>query len=156
MAAERAFADAFRDDDPTVRRMVQRHASTLSGNPREIKRFINLLRFYSLIQVRRELRGLPTPTLEQVAKIAAIAIRWPELLTVLARNADDGPSAGTVLVGLERLATEASREKHPQQHWKKGLETIHLNHWAALTAATELRELLSQQPALGDSAVGFM
>jgi hypothetical protein len=55
-AARREFADRF--DDRTVRDMLLRFASDVSGNPREIKRFVNVFRFYAYIDFWRRTQGL--------------------------------------------------------------------------------------------------
>lgn len=79
--------------------------SALAGlgqpNPREIKRYLNLFRFYTFItQRRRLLDGAPPPTSDQIARLAALVIRWPHLLTFL-RSDRNG---NTVLAGLEQAA----------------------------------------------------
>ena len=72
-----------------------------SRNPREIKRFVNLFRFYSFIAGRGRLIGYSAASKEQIAKIAAFAIRWPSIVARLA----SGPEAGGhMLLALENAA----------------------------------------------------
>jgi hypothetical protein len=73
-----------------------------SSNPRDLKRYLNLFRFYSFIVYRRRLDGITPPTGQQIAKIAALAIRWPQLLTALSASRE-----GVKVLGrLEAAAQE--------------------------------------------------
>ncbi len=75
-----------------------------SANPREIKRFINLFRFYTFVSQQDRLRGVPAPDGPEIAKLAVLAIRWPHLLNALgARLPIDG--APSVLAHLEGTTT---------------------------------------------------
>ena len=143
-AAEIAFQDRFRDSDPGVRRIVQDHAGLLARNPRETKRFINLFRFYAFIQVRRMLRGLPAPTLEQVGKAAILTVQWPHLLTLLSDGTTDG--AG-VIQALEYAARQG------EQQWQEAIQSLDLpeQRRGLLIKAHALRDLLAAQPDLSSS-----
>jgi hypothetical protein len=81
-AARLEFADRF--DDSTARDMLLRFAKDLSGNPREIKRFVNVFRFYAYIDFWRRTQDLETPGLDGAGKLARLAIGWPSLLSTLA------------------------------------------------------------------------
>lgn len=71
--------------DPEVREVIEYASRALNLNPREIKRFVNLFRFYTMIYAERKLANLPAPgSLDEVAKLAVLGIRWPDLLGVLA------------------------------------------------------------------------
>ncbi|MHC3467831.1 P-loop NTPase fold protein [Streptomyces sp. 7R007] len=104
-AADRVIADLYSD--------VDAHAALAdllpvldSRNPREIKRFVNLYRFYSFIAERQRLLGAPMPEQEQIAKLAAFAIRWPHVISMLgAADTDE------VLGGLERAARDTAPER---------------------------------------------
>ncbi|MDN7897894.1 KAP family P-loop NTPase fold protein [Burkholderia cepacia] len=50
----------------------------LSRNPRELKRFINLLRFNYFLRFSRSRQGLPVPPPETLAKWTVLSVRWPE------------------------------------------------------------------------------
>jgi hypothetical protein len=98
-AARRALRQRLRDDDPEVRAIVEAVAPWLNRNPREIKRFVNVFRFYVLIRQGRQEAGLPVPdSLEQVAKLAVLAVRWPQLRGILGRQI--GPEDGDTLLAL--------------------------------------------------------
>jgi KAP family P-loop domain len=152
-AAEEEFAAQFSDRDADVQKLIREAAGALSRNPREIKRFINVFRFYSFIQVRREVRGLPAPSYEQVAKIAVLAVRWPHLLGYFGQDRD---RQETVLALLERLA---AREDTDKEGWNKDTllaEEIAEARCSELLADEELRELLKSQPQVAAKAAGFL
>jgi hypothetical protein len=150
-AAELEFADQFSDQNPDVQALILEHAAALTRNPREIKRFINVFRFYAFIQVRREVRGLPAPDYRQVAKIAVLAVRWPHLLGYLGQDVDGREN---VLTALERLARQG--DSGP---WiAESLDALHITKQrsAELASDDDLLELLRAEPAIGPSAAGFL
>lgn len=88
-------------------------APWLDRNPREIKRFVNVFRFYVLIRQGRQEAGLPVPdSLEQVAKLAVLAVRWPELRGVLGRQI--GPDNNDTLLALLEAPLD---ELPPEAEW---------------------------------------
>lgn len=70
-----------------------------SANPRESKRYVNLFRFYSFITLRQRMEG----TAPGDARLAALAIRWPDLLGPLGQ--------GAILGKLEEAAAGHSGEE---------------------------------------------
>jgi hypothetical protein len=50
----------------------------LGRNPRELKRFINLLRFNYFLRFSRVRQGLPVPPATTLAKWTALTVKWPE------------------------------------------------------------------------------
>ena len=83
--ARRVIERRLTASDPEVRRVIEYASEALNRNPREIKRFVNLFRFYTMIYAERKLANLPTPaSLHEVAKLAVLGIRWPSLLGSLA------------------------------------------------------------------------
>jgi KAP-like P-loop domain-containing protein len=101
-AANRVFVELYSDADSRDA-IVETLPKLDSANPREIKRFINLFRFYTFVAQQDRLRGVPAPDGPEIAKLAVLAIRWPHLLNALgARLAIDG--APTALAHLERHA----------------------------------------------------
>jgi hypothetical protein len=100
-AVESVLKDIYRDEDA-----ADALAAALPGlggtTPRAIKRYLNLFRFYTFIVELQRLDGAASPSKEQVAKLAALAIRWPQLVATIggAGTDDEHP-----LEGLE----EASR-----------------------------------------------
>jgi KAP family P-loop domain/NB-ARC domain len=101
-AANRVFVELYSDADSRDA-IVEALPKLDSANPREIKRFINLFRFYTFVAQQDRLRGVPAPDGPEIAKLAVLAIRWPHLLNALgARLAIDG--APSALAHLERHA----------------------------------------------------
>ena len=150
-AAELEFAEQFSDQNPDVQALIREQAGTLSRNPREIKRFINVFRFYAFIQVRREVRGLPAPDYRQVAKIAVLAVRWPHLIGYLGQDVDGHES---VLAALERLAREGDAGPWTAEALRAA--QITQQRCAELAGDDDLCELLRAEPAIGRSAAGFL
>jgi hypothetical protein len=100
-AANRIFIELYSDADARDA-IIDVIPALNSSNPREIKRFINLFRFYTFIVQQYRLRGEAAPTGPEIAKLAVLAIRWPHLLNMLGEKTDDGLS--TVLGYLEKQA----------------------------------------------------
>ncbi|GGL09565.1 hypothetical protein Sme01_00530 [Sphaerisporangium melleum] len=109
LAADRVYDDLYSDENAYAAIVRVLPALTLS-NPRELKRYVNVFRFYSFVTYRRALAGAPKASDEQVAKLAVLTIRWPHLLSLLARVPGDvtgrrgGRAEATVLGLLERAA----------------------------------------------------
>jgi KAP family P-loop domain/Trypsin-like peptidase domain/NB-ARC domain len=103
-AADRIFSEMYSDMDAHST-LLEALPLMPSDNPREIKRFVNLFRFYSFIVERQRLLGYAAPTPSQVAKIAAFAIRWPHLASRIDGASDEHP-----LVYLENAAREDDLE----------------------------------------------
>jgi len=102
-AANRVFVDLYSDAD-ALDAIVAAVPDLGSGNPREIKRFVNLFRFYTFIAQQDRLRGGQAPTGQEVAKLAILAIRWPHLLNDFAKPM--GADGRTVLAYLEARARD--------------------------------------------------
>ena len=100
-AVDRVFADLYSDANAwsSIKSALPQLGSP---NPRELKRYLNLFRFYTFITQRRRLEGIDSPSGEQIAKVAALAIRWPHLLTVFGLEQD----GVEVLALLEKAATD--------------------------------------------------
>lgn len=144
------FAHRLTEQDPAVRKMLRVLIDELPPNPREIKRFINVYRFYAFIQYEREAAGLPAPSLEGVAKLALLAVRYPHLLSALGEDVDQEGEEGTdrcllsVLETAENEADWAEKAKLAPDHVRPEVETA------------ALRELVLRQPVVGTVAAGFL
>ncbi|MFC4052493.1 P-loop NTPase fold protein [Actinomadura syzygii] len=116
-AADRVVSDLYSDLDAHA--VLARSLPVLgSRNPREIKRFVNLFRFYSFVAERQRLLGAPAPDQEQIAKLAAFAIRWPHVISMLGASTATAASEHP----LDRLERTA-REGDPSG-WTTELRTI--------------------------------
>jgi KAP family P-loop domain len=83
MAVENAGVAAH--DNTEFRRLVQDNVGTFKGNPREIKRFVNLLRFNHLLWYARKLRNMSAPSMESLCRWTVMSVKWPEHVRWLKR-----------------------------------------------------------------------
>jgi hypothetical protein len=143
-AARLEFADRF--DDGTARDMLLRFAHDLSGNPREIKRFVNVFRFYAYIDFWRRTQGLETPGLDGAGKLARLAIGWPSLLSTLATDVGVNGSSVTLLQTLETT---------PDGEWQDILARAPARARDQLAQAA-LREVIRGRPHIGAAAANFL
>jgi KAP family P-loop domain len=143
-AARLEFADRF--DDRTARDMLLRFAKDLSGNPREIKRFVNVFRFYAYIDFWRRTQGLETPGLDGAGKLARLAIGWPSLLSTLATDVSVNGDSATLLQTLETTS---------DGEWADVLVYVPERARQALANAA-LRDVIRGEPHIGVSASSFL
>jgi KAP family P-loop domain/PspA-Associated protein len=151
-AAEQEFDRRFSDGDPKVQALLDRHVQQLSRNPREIKRFINVFRFYAFVQNRREVRRLPAPDYEQVAKIAVLAVRWPHLVGVLGEQID----GRTVLEALEKAAGADIQHREDRQYSQVVATLRTSDALVDQMRSHDFRALLASAPSIGPAASGFL
>ncbi|GLW97201.1 P-loop NTPase fold protein [Microtetraspora sp. NBRC 16547] len=158
LAADRVFDDLYTDEN--AYRAIEAALPALSAtNPRQLKRYVNVFRFYSFVTYRQSLAGAERADDAAVAKVAALAVRWPHLLSALAKECGSGE---TVLEVLERAAS-AGRARA----WEEALARSRLvpyrmtGSWAGADVpdtregAPEwdaLRELLASLPPMADLA----
>ncbi|MET9343532.1 P-loop NTPase fold protein [Nonomuraea sp. NPDC003804] len=143
-AADRVFGDLYSDENAF-------HAigGTLPWldlrNPREVKRYLNVFRFYSFVSYRRQLAGAPRTPDAAVAKLAALTVGWPHLLSALTREAHPG---ATVLDRLEGAALRGDGDA-----WLRALVEAEV-----ATHGTEegLRLLLATRPPIATLAAFFL
>ncbi|HKA85235.1 MAG TPA: P-loop NTPase fold protein [Acidimicrobiales bacterium] len=153
--AIRRFASTYSDDDDEVRRVIVNEALGLpSRNPRDMKRLVNLFRFYALIvNQRRVLVEAPSQSVvfEQVARLAALTNRWPHLLNALgAPGGPTGDSGGERRVAFEEIEDAASG---PDATWEHTLARCGLAGGAAQRPEPEgLREFLTSGRRIGTVA----
>jgi kumamolisin len=119
-AVGRVFADLYSDQEAN-----QAIESALPGlgssNPREIKRYVNLFRFYTFIAYRKRLDGRPAIPAEEIAKLAVLTIRWPDLLGVLMRAGDDGQTNLKILAKAAEAERSAAEDPTAADAWKQAL-----------------------------------
>lgn len=107
---------AFTDEEKKIRDMLIESATAFSTNPRDIKRFVNVFRFYYFLRAAREARKDPVPSLAQLSRWILFSLKWPEAVRYLSRiqlapNAMSHPQ----FVALER----AGKESQNLDDWKK-------------------------------------
>jgi hypothetical protein len=149
-------------DNPEVQQMISYGTRFLDPNPRQIKRFVNLFRFFVMIDTERRLQQLPVPTsLWALAKLAVLATRWPALLGVLTESCISKPDT-TVLDVLEvPPATEPCPEESIDAAEVRGLRDTLGQFGLANTVleqllAIELRTFLKEQPTIGGQVDGYL
>ena len=147
-AARRVVSSRANEDDPAVRQMYLNYAGQLSGNPREFKRFLNLFRFYANLQITRELSPSqsPAPSLEQLAKITMLVVRWPDLIREFTGQSETVSAVATLelLAGKHRtVAAWSSAAKR-----EKSLA----NAACAALLRTDIHSFLRQGPPIADYA----
>ncbi|MFB9965383.1 P-loop NTPase fold protein [Sinosporangium siamense] len=109
MAADRVFNDLYSDENAYRAIEPALHVLAL-GNPREVKRYLNVYRFYAFLAYRRSLSGGPAVSDAAVAKIAALAVRWPHLVSSLVRDRLGGETALSRLERASPKGGDAFRE----------------------------------------------
>ena len=154
-AAARVVLDQlFRDDNDEVRRVIVSGATALPGrNPREIKRFVNLFRFYAVISAERAFGGRTSPQLDQVAKLAVLAIRWPQLINLLLKPCP----GGTWLESLEAAARQSPPDA-AEPAWDNLVSASGLSGQLAVSPdgeAQDLRTFLANSIAIGNAVEGI-
>ncbi len=78
------------EDAKDIVEQVKAFATYLDPSPRSIKRFANLLRFYTAQQQLRATKSLPSADTEALAKWLLITLRWPMLVRWLQWREDQG------------------------------------------------------------------
>ena len=151
----------LRPQDPEVQAIVHAVAGRLPRNPRAIKRFVNVFRFYAVIRQERETAGLAVPdTLTEIAKLAVLAVRWPQLRGALGRQIG-ATERDTVLALLEGPIAELPEDAG----WvtrKQALDTVLTDAQipeklrASLLASEDLCQLLTHGPSIGTAATGYL
>ena len=123
--------------------MLRRLVGDLPPNPREIKRFINVFRFYAYIQYWREDAGLPAPTLDGVAKLALLAVRYPHLLNAFAKDIVLGRRQDNPAFWLEPAQDEAD--------WMERTSVVP-EHLRIEMQTAAVRALVTREPLVGPVA----
>jgi hypothetical protein len=72
--------DSFSDKDPNIRKLITDATNQLSNNPREIKRFLNVFRFYYFLRWARKGQGLLAPSLEELTRWIILSLKWPDVV----------------------------------------------------------------------------
>jgi hypothetical protein len=104
-------------DDPELINMISKAAAEFSVNPRDIKRFINLLRYYYLVR-KRMIEKYPNqnfPTMDQLRRWILLLLRWPQIVRWLylyevRRDELEYNSTSIRLLQLEKLARNSKSE----------------------------------------------
>ena len=108
-------ARAFHSDSSKIQSLLLEAREDFSNNPRELKRLVNVYRFYYNLCLARQSRDLSVPTEAQLRNWLKLSLAWPEVVRWLRRSyseweshLDSGPGTKTAigyrLARLELLA----------------------------------------------------
>lgn len=148
-AANRVLVELYSDSEARTA-ILAGVPGLASDNPREIKRFVNLFRFYSFIAQQHRLQGLSPAGGAEIAKLCVLAIRWPNLLALFGRPGDHAEP--TNLGHLESSVRDGDANA-----WRNGLRRVGLlvqdqQVQTNPAWAEELRRFLSTEPRIADLA----
>jgi hypothetical protein len=159
-AANRVLVEIYNDTEARTA-ILGRVPEIEAGNPRQIKRFVNLFRFYTFVAQQHRLQGRSAPVGDAIAKLAVLAIRWPHLLHTLGAPSGGG---GSILLELEHRARDSTAENAPpeaKEAWQTAMIDAGLvpdkTLWSANEGWTEqLRFFLAREPAVAADAAQLL
>ena len=137
-ASKQAFHGAFSERDPMIARFVNDVAYLVGGNPRQIKRYLNVFRFYCTLRhslgVDAKAHGLiaKLPSDAALAKFVALNINWPHAIDCFrtrdSNTAGNSEKPESVLELLEKKSKEfRGNDEQSDREW---LEFINENQWS--------------------------
>jgi hypothetical protein len=109
----------FSDQETAIRTLILATAKEYSTNPRDLKRFVNLFRFYYFLRAAREGRKEQVPSIEQMCRWIMLSLRWPEVVRWLRHPSRQKSVTCSSLAALENLGA-ASKDI---MSWQKGAES---------------------------------
>jgi hypothetical protein len=134
--------DKFSDSNPEIRRLISTGSVHFRGNPRELKRFVNVFRLHYFLWAVRRSQRLEVPTLSQVVRWTVFSVRWPEVVRWLRRGGKgdwdmDGQhsNAAGILIDRMKLIEEITIDSTNPAAWKSNvqkrlqLQTTQLPEW---------------------------
>ncbi|HXC42407.1 MAG TPA: P-loop NTPase fold protein [Candidatus Dormibacteraeota bacterium] len=152
-AGTRIYEQTLSERDPVMSLFVDEVAQLVDGNPRQIKRYVNVFRFYCALRHSLRLEGLISsenlPSDKVLAKFVALSIQWPHAADSL-RVQVDGAN-GQKVSRLKFLETESKKVTgdgtEADEAWKKvvGEGGLGMGAWAAERA---FRNFLSRKESL--------
>jgi hypothetical protein len=134
-ASKQVFAEKFTDRDPSVARLIQSVASLVGGNPRQIKRYINVFRFYVTLRYNlwvdsgAEGIWLELPSPEALAKFIVLITQWPQgadFLRIVRETTDldkNARSTSLLLLLEEKSRSLKGEGVKADTEWLKFLES---------------------------------
>jgi len=117
-------------DDPKIKEQVSLYAEFLGSDPRSLKRFANLLRFYSSYQFLRMTKGETNVQIKTLAKWLALMLRFPQMVRWVQVEDDAGQSNQ-----LSSANKAAIIDGFTKKVCKKGDWEIEYNSWLKQDAA---------------------
>ncbi len=110
-------AERQRHDSRDIEELLEQATEDFSNNPRELKRLVNVYRFYANLRLAREARGLPVPAIDQLRNWVKLSLAWPEVVRWVRRSRTEwethaDKTKGDTGVG-QRLKTLEDLAKEP-------------------------------------------
>jgi hypothetical protein len=154
-ASKRMYEQAFSERDPLIADFVSDVAELVDGNPRQIKRYVNVFRFYSTLRHSLRVDGTVAagelPSDKVLAKFVALSIQWPHAVDCL-RAKKEVNVEGKALSWLQFLETESAKittnDAAADEQWQKVVGDCAWKSWAQARA---FREFLKRGELLGQS-----
>jgi hypothetical protein len=144
----RTEVTAALDNDSESRTMILKAVREFSTNPRDIKRFINLTKFYRVLrEVTIQIHpSRPVPNLDQIGRWTILSLRWPSLVRWLywspggniiyemidKNDTEDKRDMNPTRIRLRRLENMALQSENNQERWEKYVESLtHMKYKSA-------------------------
>jgi tetratricopeptide (TPR) repeat protein len=160
-ASKQKYAEKFMDRDPLVNKFLEEVVDLVGGNPRQIKRYVNVFRFHSTLRhnlkVDSAARGFHAtlPSDKGLAKYIALTIQWPQAAEFLRGTRATRTSAiADKSVSLLNLLEEKSRTIKGQHEkadaaWVQFLRSEKLDQ-VEWVATRSFRQFLAQGESLSE------
>jgi len=117
---------SFNDQDEEIRAQIRKAATSFSHNPRELKRFINAMRFNYYLLWTCVVRGYGQEiTLDQLQRWVVLSMKWPEVVRWVRRSGGrEGPAGSSGQAGNGRLCMLETLGKDSSnfQDWQKNAQ----------------------------------
>ena len=114
-----------------MKTLLSTSAADFSTNPRDIKRFVNVFRFYYFLRAAREARRDPVPSLSQLSRWILFSLKWPEAVRYLCRT--QLPSDVVRHPQFEALEKVAKESRNHEEWRKRAAEALEMkpeeNSW---------------------------
>jgi hypothetical protein len=144
-ASNRVYERSLTERDPAIAKFAEEVAQLVEANPRQIKRYVNVFRFYTTLRYRLQLEGVVPrenfPSDGALAKFVALGIRWPHAMDCLRiRVMDENGGRTSLLRHLETVSRDLPKQAEAASDaWKKlvGKDGLGLPEWAQERAFRE-------------------
>lgn len=118
-----AGIESFNDQDEKIRAQIRKAAKSFSHNPRELKRFINAMRFNYYLLWTCVVRGYGQEiTLDQLQRWVVLSMKWPEVVRWIRRSGGRESPGGVPAQadnGRLRLLEELGQKSPNLQLWQQ-------------------------------------
>lgn len=84
--------ESYSDQNPEVRKLIAEVSKEFPNNPREIKRFLNIFRFYYFLREGRKTMNLPFASLKQLRIWIILIMKWPQFSIWIQRHNTENAS----------------------------------------------------------------